>query len=304
MQAMSALWMLAAAVLFSIMGGMAKLAIQRYGVLEVVFYRSLIGVVVLYGFVRWRGATLATPVARTHLVRGAVGIAALSLWFYATGALPLGTAMTLNYTSPIFLAALTVGATLRSGEHIHWQLIAAILAGFMGVVLLLQPSYSNDQAPAAAAGLISGVLSAIAYWYVRTLGRLGEPEWRTVFYFALSGTVLGFAGTAAQGFSAHDPLGIALLVGVGITATLAQLAMTRAYAYGHTLVVANLQFVAVVAASLIGITIFGDHIPLIGWIGIAIIIISGVTSTVLIARQKVTLPTPSANRAPETRLDP
>lgn len=283
--------MLVAAVLFSIMGAMVKVAIQHYGILEIVFYRSLIGVVVLYAFVRWRRAMLVTPVARTHLARGAVGIAALSLWFYATGALPLGTAMTLNYTSPIFLAALAVGAALRAGEHVPWHLVAAILAGFIGVVLLLQPSYSSDQALAAAAGLVSGVLSAIAYWYVRTLGKLGEPEWRTVFYFALTGTVLGFAGTAIVGFSSHDAPGVALLAGVGVTATLAQLAMTRAYAHGHTMVVANLQFVAVVAASLIGIAVFGDHIPLIGWIGIAIIIASGVTSTVLIARQHVPLPT-------------
>ena len=89
--------MLLAAVLFSVMGAMVKFAIQQYGVLEVVFYRSLIGVVVIYAFVLWRRTTLATPVARTHLARGVVGTAALSLWFYATGALPLGTAMTFYF---------------------------------------------------------------------------------------------------------------------------------------------------------------------------------------------------------------
>ena len=288
--------MLLAAVLFSVMGAMVKFAILQYGVLEVVFYRSLIGVVVIYAFVRWRRTTLATPVARTHLARGVVGTAALSHWFYATGVLPLGTAMTLNYTSPLFLAALAVGVALRSGESVNWRLVAAIAIGFVGVVLLLQPSYSSEQVVAAAAGLVSGVLSAVAYWYVRTLGRLGEPEWRTVFYFALAGTLIGFVGTVIHGFSPHDARGTALLAGVGITATLAQLAMTRAYAYGHTLVVANLQFVAVVAASLLGITVFGDHIPLIGWVGIAIIIVSGVMSTVLIARQRVTLPAESSAR--------
>jgi drug/metabolite transporter (DMT)-like permease len=275
---------------------MVKFAIQQYSVLEVVFYRSLIGVAVLYAFVLWRRETLATPVARTHLTRGVVGTAALSLWFFATGALPLGTAMTLNYTSPLFLAALAVGVALRSGERVNWRLVAAIAIGFVGVVLLLQPTYSSEQAVAAVAGLLSGVLSAIAYWYVRTLGRLGEPEWRTVFYFALSGTLIGFIGALMHGFSPHDARGVALLAGVGVTATLAQLAMTRAYAYGNTLVVANLQFVAVVAASLLGIAVFGDHIPLIGWIGIAIIILSGVSSTVLITRQRVALPAESTTR--------
>lgn len=290
--------MLVAAVLFSIMGAMVKVAIQQYGVLEIVFYRSLIGVVGLYAFVRWRRTTLATPVAMTHLARGTVGTAALALWFYATGALPLGTAMTLNYTSPLFLAVLAAAATLRAGERVDWRLVIAVLVGFVGVVMLLQPSYSSEQAIASAAGLVSGVLSAIAYWYVRTLGRLGEPEWRTVFYFALSGTVLGFVGTVIGGFSPHDGRGVALLAGVGVTATLAQLAMTRAYAYGNTLVVANLQFAAVVAASLLGIVAFGDRIPLLGWLGIATIIASGVASTVLVAHQRAAL----AER--DRRLDP
>ncbi len=290
MRAMSALWMVFAAVLFSIMGAMVKVAIQQYGVMEIVFYRSLIGMIALYLFVRWRRTSLATPVAKTHLARGVVGTAALALWFYATGALPLGTAMTLNYTSPLFLAALAAGAAMRAGDRVDWRLVAAIAFGFVGVVLLLQPNYSGDEVIASAAGLISGVLSAIAYWYVRTLGRLGEPEWRTVFYFTVSGTLLGFVGTVARGFSSHDLRGVLLLVGVGITATLAQLAMTRAYAYGHTLVVANLQFVAVVAASLIGIAAFGDRIPVGGWIGIAVIISSGVISTVLIAHSRAAVP--------------
>ncbi len=282
--------MLVAAVLFSFMGAMVKFAIQQYGVLEIVLYRSLVGVLALFAFVRWRGESLATPVARTHLARGAVGTAALALWFYATGALPLGTAMTLNYTSPIFLAALAVGFSLRAGERVDWRLVAAITIGFCGVILVLQPTINAAQGVAATAGLVSGVLSAIAYWYVRTLGRLGEPEWRTVFYFALSGTALGLIGSLITGFSAHDTRGLALLLGIGVTATLAQLAMTRAYAYGHTLVVANLQFVAVVAASLLGIVLFSDQIPLMGWIGILVIIGGGVLSTALVARQHGTLP--------------
>ena len=282
--------MLVAAVLFSFMGAMVKFAIQQYGVLEIVLYRSLIGMLALFAFVRWRGETLATPVARTHLTRGAVGTTALALWFYATGALPLGTAMTLNYTSPIFLAALAVGFSLRAGERIDWRLVAAIAIGFCGVVLVLQPTINATQGVAAAAGLVSGVLSAIAYWYVRTLGRRGEPEWRTVFYFTLSGTALGLVGSLITGFSAHDARGLALLLGIGVTATLAQLAMTRAYGYGHTLVVANLQFVAVVVASLLGIALFSDRIPPVGWIGILVIIGGGVLSTALVARQRGTLP--------------
>ena len=116
--------------------------------------------------------------------------------------------------------------------------------GFVGVVLLLQPDvHPTIRQVAAAAGLVSGVLSAIAYWYVRNSAGSANPSGARFSTSALSGTVLGFVGTALTGFSKHDARGIALLAGIGITATLAQLAMTRAYAYGHTLVVANLQFV-------------------------------------------------------------
>lgn len=285
MAAMSALWMLVAAALFTLMGAMVKVAGKQYGVPEIVFYRSLIGVISLYAFVRWRRSTLATPVALTHLSRGVVGTAALALWFYATYELPLGTAMTLNYTSPLFLATFTVGAALAAAQPIEWRLVAAVLVGFVGVVMLLQPSFASDQQVASLAGLVSGVLSAIAYWYVRRLGQLREPEWRTVFYFTLSGTVLGLAGSLWTGFSPHDARGVALLVGVGGTATLAQLAMTRAYAFGHTLVVANLQYFAVVLASLVGVAAFDDRIALLGWVGMATIIASGVASTVLVARR-------------------
>lgn len=287
---MNALWMVAAALLFSLMGVCVKLAGRHYGISEIVFYRSLFGVLSLAAFVRWRGFSLATPLAGTHVRRGVVGVAALALWFYATTLLPLGTAITLNYTSPLFLAAFLVGIALRRAERIDWRLVATVAVGFAGVVMVLQPSVTDEQSIPALAGLLSGLLSAAAYWYVRELGRLGEPEWRTVFYFSLTGTLLGFVATLFQGFSAHSGVGVALLLAIGTTATLAQLAMTRAYSHGHTLVVANLQFSAVVFASALGIAFFGDYIPLVGWIGIAVIIASGVISTVLIARRLAARP--------------
>jgi S-adenosylmethionine uptake transporter len=295
---MNALWMVAAALLFSLMGVCIKLAGRHYGIAEIVLYRSLFGVLSLAAFVRWRGFTLATPLAGTHVRRSVFGVAALALWFYATLALPLGTAMTLNYTSPLFLAAFLVGVTLRQGRHVDWKLISAVAVGFIGVVLVLQPSFSDEQTVPALAGLLSGVLSAAAYWYVRELGKLGEPEWRTVFYFSLTGTLLGLIGSLVAGLSSHDSVGVLLLIGVGALATLAQLAMTRAYSHGHTLAVANLQFSAVVFASALGIAFFGDHIPLAGWLGIAVIIASGIISTLLTARRLVAVRAGAADTTP------
>lgn len=282
---MNALWMLVAAVLFSIMGACVKFAGRHYGVTEILFYRSLIGAACLFAFVQLRGATLATPLARLHLTRGVVGTAAVFLWFYATTVLPLGTALTLNYTSPLFLALIVVGVALRRRGAVDWPLMATVGVGFVGVVLVLQPNVTPGQALGAAAGLFSGVLSAVAYWQVKELGEMGEPEWRVVFYFSLTGVLLGGAGTLALGFTAHTPDGALLLLAIGISTLLAQLAMTRAYGQGRTETAASLTFTAVVFAAVLGVVLFDDHIPLIGWTGIAVIVASGIASTVLTARR-------------------
>jgi S-adenosylmethionine uptake transporter len=282
---MQSLWMLVAAALFALMGAGVKLASTHYAVSELVFFRSLVSVVMLLAYARVRGGVIATPVPWMHLRRGAVGVASLALWFYATTLLPLGTAMTLNYTSPLFLAAALTGFALAAGRRIDHRLLAAVVAGFVGVALTLQPSFDRDHAVPALGGLLSGALSAVAYWHVRELGQLGEPEWRTVFYFSLTGTLLGGAAALvnglAGGFSAHTPRSVALLLGVGTSATLAQLAMTRAYARGRPLLTASLQYAAIVFASLLGVLVFDDRLPVQGWVGIGIILCSGLAATLV-----------------------
>jgi S-adenosylmethionine uptake transporter len=290
---MNALWMLVASVLFSVMGACVKLAGRHYGVAEILFYRSLIGAACLYGFVQFRGMSLSTPLARMHLSRGVVGTAAVALWFHATTVLPLGTALTLDYTSPLFLALLVVGVAMRSRGKIDWPLMATVGIGFVGVILVLQPNFAPGQAIGAAAGLFSGVLSAIAYWQVKQLGERGEPEWRVVFYFSLTGTILGGLYSVITGFTEHTLEGALLLAFIGISTLLAQLAMTRAYGQGRTLTAANLQFSAIVFASLLGVVLFDDRIPLVGWIGVAVIIASGIASTALTARRRALRGAPS-----------
>jgi drug/metabolite transporter (DMT)-like permease len=295
---MNALWMLVASVLFSVMGACVKLAGRHYGVTEILFYRSLIGAACLFAFVHMRGMSLATPLARLHLGRGVVGTAAVFLWFYATTVLPLGTALTLNYTSPLFLALLVVAIARRAGARIDWPLMATVGIGFVGVLLVLQPNFAPGQALGAAAGLFSGVLSAIAYWQVK---ELGEPEWRVVFYFSLTGTLLGGLGTLPAGFTRHTPAGLLLLAFIGVSTLLAQLAMTRAYGQGRTETAASLQFSAVVFASGLGVVLFDDRIPLIGWAGIAVIVASGIASTALTARRRALRATRTTSTAPSDR---
>jgi drug/metabolite transporter (DMT)-like permease len=197
------------------------------------------------------------------------------LFFYAISALPLATAITLNYTSPLFLALFTV---LILKEKPGWLLILALVIGFVGVLLLLRPTLSEDQATAGLMGLASGFLAGIAYLNVKQLGALGEPEWRVVYYFTLLSTIGSGIWMTFHSFHAITLEHFFILLGLGATATLAQLAMTRAYRTGKTLVVGSLAYSTVIFASLLGILLWQETLSLDSWLAIGLIVLSGVIS--------------------------
>jgi S-adenosylmethionine uptake transporter len=127
------------------------------------------------------------------------------------------------------------------------------------------------------------MLSALAYLQVRRLGKMGEPEYRVVFYFSLTNVAAGFAGTVLDGgpaaMHAIDLQGGLLLLALGVSATVAQMAMTRAYRVGKTLVVANLQYTGIIFSSLIGAVLWGDVFDWYVWLGMGIILVSGIAVT-------------------------
>ncbi|MFA5243580.1 MAG: DMT family transporter [Sulfuricella sp.] len=270
---MTSSWMIVAGILFSVMGVFVKLGSAYFSSAELVFYRSLFGLVVIYLIIKAQGFPIATPHWKMHLWRGLSGFFALMLFFYAISALPLATAITLNYTSPLFLALFAV---LILKEKPGLLLIIATITGFIGVALLLRPTLHADQITAGLMGLASGFLAGIAYLNVKQLGAMGEPEWLVVFYFTLVSTLGGGLWMAFHTFHAVTLRNLLLLAGMGTTATLAQLAMTRAYRIGNTLVVGSLAYVTVIFASLWGILLWGEILPLGSWLGIALIVLSGV----------------------------
>ncbi len=266
--------MLVAGALFATMGVFAKFLAGQFSGAELSLYRSLIGLVAVGAFILWKRQTLATPFWKGHFWRGLTGTTSLVAYFYAMTQLPLATAIALNYTSPLWLALLS---TILLGERFKPRLALAIALGFAGAALLLRPTFSGANAHAGFIGLASGFFAACAYVNVKKLGDAGETEWRVVFYFALVGT-MGSALT--QVVVEHDfhPVkagNIGMLLGLGVTATLAQLAMTRAYHSGNTLVVGAFAYSTVIFASLAGIFIFDELLPPIAWAGMAIIIASG-----------------------------
>jgi S-adenosylmethionine uptake transporter len=105
-----------------------------------------------------------------------------------------------------------------------------------------------------------------------------------VFYFAIGTAVAGGAVMVFDGVSPWDWQQAIWLLPVGVFASLGQLCLTRAYSQGATLVVANLQYSGIVFAALYSLLLFGDDIAWMGWAGMALIVLSGMASTLLRAR--------------------
>ena len=266
--------MLVAGFLFAAMAVFVKLGSTQFGAAELAFYRSAVTFVSILGIVWYQKGTVRTPYFGMHLLRAVVGAISLVGYFHAISKLPLATAQTLNYTSPLFLAIATV---VVLGERFSGMLIAAIVVGFAGVALLLQPTFEEGKQAAALIGLFSGVLASWAYLSVRTLGRLGEPDWRVVFWFGLVATLVCAVWQVTTG--TFHPVrwdNWWILAGMGAAGTLGQLAMTRAYRTGNTLVVGALSYSTLVFGAIATFTLWNQRMARLEWLGMLVIVASGI----------------------------
>lgn len=276
---MGSYWMLLAGLGFALMSGVVHVAGQWFSSVEMVFYRGLFGVllIALPLLARHRAHVarhLLGAHVGMHLRRAGVGFIALLAFFHALIHLPMSLAVTLNYTSPLFLAVLM---PWQLQEHPSRGQYAAVALGFVGVALLLRPwTAPPAELLAGGIGLFSGLLAASAYIHVRRLGRLHEPEWRTVFWFSAVCVAGAGALASARGWHAPPLESVPWLLLLGAFATLGQWAMTRAYRTGQTARVASFAFSTVLFGALLDALLFKQALPAPAWGGMAVIVLAGV----------------------------
>jgi drug/metabolite transporter (DMT)-like permease len=275
---MQSLWMLVAGLSFATMGIFVKYAAAEFTAAELVFYRALVQLGVAWAVLARAGVPVRTARLGMHVHRGVAGFVSLFTFFYALTMLPVATAMTLNYSSPLFLALL-LAALAR--ERPRAALVGTILLGFGGVVLLLRPALHADQLWPGIMGLVSGIVSAVAYWNVRQLVQAEEPVARVVFYFALFSCLGSLVWMAPQTWHPVRLDNVGMLAGVGAFGAAGQLAMTRAYGHGSTLVTAALSYSGIVFSSVLGIAVFHDELPPTAWLGMALIVAAGMMAVQL-----------------------
>lgn len=239
----AAAFMVASALLFAAMGVAVQIASRTLPNAVVVFFRSGLGLAMLLPWLLRLGPRgLLTRHPWEHLLRGLAGLGAMYCFFFAIGRMRLADAVLLNYSLPLFVPFIESGWL---GEPFPRRLWRGIGIGFLGLLLILKPGLSMFQ-PAALVGLLAAVLAALAQVGVRRLTRT-EPVTRIVFYFGVVSTLVSAPPALLSWTTPSRALLPALLL-LGLTATLAQLFMTRAYAHAPAAQVGPFIYSSVVFA--------------------------------------------------------
>jgi drug/metabolite transporter (DMT)-like permease len=245
---------------------------QGVPISNIIFYRGAFSVVVMSLYLRHRGLTLRTPHWKAHLRRSLASYAGLICYVAAITLLPVATAVTLNYTSPLLLATLLLWMHRERPEP---PLVVALFGGLAGVVLILRPSYDPSHWAGLAVALASAALAAWAALNIRALGRLNESPARTVLYFSAFITVATLPWFLASAPRALPVRATVYVLGAATFAAVGQTLLTIAYQKGHALLVSLLGYSQVIFTGILGVLIWNDHLSWLSWLGMVLVICSG-----------------------------
>lgn len=240
---------------FAFLGVLVKYLATDLSQAQLVFFRNIGAlVIVLPWLLRQGGAQFKPARFRYHFLRSAVGIAGMYCYFYALGNLPLAQAILLSQTAPI-LIPLVAGIWLK--EHTSPGISAAIVLGFAGVTIILQP-WGQPLAPAAFVGLLGAFFASFAKVTIRRMAGV-EPSTLIVFYFTLISTLVSLVPLPFD----WRPVPVRLwgyIALMGLTAAIGQFLMTRAFTLAPAGRIGSLSYAQIVYASVLGWLLFGEHL--------------------------------------------
>lgn len=234
---------------------------------QIVFFRNLFGLALLLPWL-WRNGidAVKTDCLHLHAIRAVTGVTAMTCLFYAWGHLPLAQAALLKQMMPLFIPII---AFWWMGERLPWQATAAVLLGFSGVVLILNPTDGVINI-AVLIGLGGALFGGLAKTSIRRLRYSNEPAQRIVFYFAAFATLLS-AIPALFGWLPLTLEALGWLVLLAIFATLAQLFMSAAYGHAPAGQIGAFTYSSVAFAALLGWMFWDETLGTATLLGIAVI---------------------------------
>ncbi|MFQ5959630.1 MAG: DMT family transporter, partial [Alphaproteobacteria bacterium] len=220
-----AIWMVGSGVCFTVLTGLIRYLSETIDPLEIVFFRNLFGMVVMLPWLMRNGiGTLRTRRLPLYTLRSLVGLVAMIAWFAAIARMNLADAVALSFTAPLFA---TVMAVFILHEVVRLRRWTAVVAGFVGAMIILRPGFAEIP-PAALLVLLSASMMGLAVSLVKILSR-SEPTGPIVFYMVLMLTPASLI-PALFVWRTPTPEELAWLLALGGAATLGHLCLVRAFA--------------------------------------------------------------------------
>lgn len=277
---MQSLWILAAQFCYALTSLFIKLSSADIGPFEAVFYRSVFACALMLVPAVLHHQSLASPYWKVHLFRACAGTTAQTFWILTVPLMPLAMNMMFTNTTPLYMAIAITLFCFWQRDAVPWRIIAMVVLGFAGVLIILRP---QGEVPllASVAALSCGLWSMLAYASIRYLASRGEPTWRIIFYYTAFGTVFGLGGCLAleDGFVEFTPLNLFFIAGIGLSTLGAQYFNTRGYGKGNLLLNSTLQYSVVVFAQVFGFLVLGETLTVLESFGIAVICAAAILAT-------------------------
>ena len=264
------MWMIFGRVCFGTMNALVKWTAFHADVWMIIMVRSAVIALAVAIFAASRGLSLKVSDKRKMLLRCVVGLTAMILYFTALGRIPIGQAVTLQYTAPLFVALLS-GRVIR--ERVEPMVALLVGSAFAGIVLIVSPDLSSIDSDALLA-LGSGFFAAMAYMYVREL-RNTDSASSVVFWFAAF-SVVGSTFQALPDVAGLEWKTVAALIGIGIGAGGGQVGITMAYHRANAAWVSAFSYLTVIVATFYGFTLFNETLGASDWLGGLLIVGSGI----------------------------
>jgi drug/metabolite transporter (DMT)-like permease len=262
---------------FALMDAVLKALSARYPVLQIATLRALAGLPLVLTYISARRAWHTVWRIRwpLHVLRGALGIAMLSLFSMGVRELPLSATYTLFFIAPLLITALSVFVLSERVPAAHWW---AIGTGFIGVLIALQPRGKDLHEGLVTAGGLAVLGAATCYAVAAIAGRLSSrtDSTESMILWMMVIVAMGAGAMAAPGW-VHVPLQEApLLVALGLTGFGGQLAITEAFRHGQASAVAPFEYTALAWGVGLDWVVWQTLPEAHTWLGAAIIVASGV----------------------------
>lgn len=263
----AAVLMLGSTLAFGLMAIAIRYATRYVPTQEVAFFRNAFGLLALLPMlVRPGRAPLRTQQLPRYFVRSAIGLASMLCAFWAIGHLPISQAISLSYSTPLFV---TIAAVLWLGETVRMRRWAAVIIGFIGVLIIVRPG-STSFTPGTLVAVLAAVLSSLVAIQIKQLTRVDSADtvvlYTYVFWVPLSLVPALFVWVWPHG------MGWVWLAATGLLGTLGQLLWTRALRLGEVSALTPISFMQLPLVSLLGWLLFNESLDRWTVIGAGIIL--------------------------------